>query len=409
MTSHLRIRPVLALLAGAALASGVLAGCGSQFTLPTENRENRSFGTPGSYQLTQIWMGMSNVKDILLTPSGELYIVTQRDGRGVVHRYPQSGGLNDSHVPQPLGTTFAGVINPTAICFGGNHLFVLDQGDTSAARSDFSCLYTAEYTADVDTAAITLQGFSRPITNLSRYWHVREYQLDGKPLSSFSDTTFAWVTGIAADASGRVYVGGLVMYCDVDPYNDHVRTLEYRYRVRRYLKGGTPDRFVTDENLPCPWHKDLDGYPEHYRVLEGTGFGSTKDPQGMQWATVTGPALYFADMGNNQVQKYADPVGGWSSFKLDIGGAGPDSMLLSQPVDVAVDSAGCVYLVDAGNRRVLRYNPDGGFIQRVDRTPKDSAAVVPYLVQPSAVAADNRQVYIADRGAGMVLHYWRLD
>jgi hypothetical protein len=62
--------------------------------------------------------------------------------------------------------------------------------------------------------------------------------------------------------------------------------------------------------------------------------------------------------------------------------------------------------VDAGNLRVLRYDPDGGFVQRVDRNPDD---VGPGLTLPVAVAADNRQVYIANRGAGQVLRYRRQD
>jgi DNA-binding beta-propeller fold protein YncE len=128
----------------------------------------------------------------------------------------------------------------------------------------------------------------------------------------------------------------------------------------------------------------------------------------MQWASPQVAALYFADRGNNQVQRYGDPAGGAWSYKLDLGGSGADSMLLAQPLDVAVDSAGFVYVVDAGNQRVLRYDPDGNRVMpwgRVDRTPDEPGT----LALPVAVAADNRQVYIADRGAGEVLRYWRRD
>jgi DNA-binding beta-propeller fold protein YncE len=126
----------------------------------------------------------------------------------------------------------------------------------------------------------------------------------------------------------------------------------------------------------------------------------------MQWAAAQGPALFFADRGNDQVQKFGDPAGGASSYKLDFGGSGPDSMMLSQPVDVAVDSAGYLYMVDAGNSRVLRYDPDGRFVQRVDWNVGE--VLVP-LTGPVAVAADNRQVYIANRGAAEVLRYRRRD
>ncbi len=390
MPARDRRRRVLATLAAVALG-GLAGACGTSFTLPSEPRENRTIAGQGTYQRIATWSGMTNIQDILLTPSGELFLLFQDAvaRRGEVRRYPQSRA-------EPISGPLPGALNPAAVCFGANHIFVLDQGDSSAARSDFSCLYYAEYDADVDTITMALQGFSRPITNVASYWHVREYLLDGTPVSSFTDTSFAWVNGVAADAAGRVYVAGVIMYCNVDPYNDHIRTLEYRYRIRRYERG-VADRYVTDG----PWGRD-----RAYRLLEGTGFGSTKDPRGMQWGAPQGPALYFADLGNDQVQKYGDPAGGALSFKLDIGGAGPDSMLLSHPLDVAVDSAGCVYVVDAGNLRVLRYDPAGDFVQRVDRNPDDLS---PPLLRPVAVAADNRQVYVADPGASEVLRYWRRD
>jgi hypothetical protein len=62
--------------------------------------------------------------------------------------------------------------------------------------------------------------------------------------------------------------------------------------------------------------------------------------------------------------------------------------------------------VDAGNSRVLRYDPDGRFVQRVDW---NIGEVLLPLTDPVAVAADNRQVYVANRGAAEVLRYRRRD
>jgi DNA-binding beta-propeller fold protein YncE len=397
MAARERHRLALALLAAAALA-GLAGGCGTKFILPTEIRAKSNPGQ-GTYQRIATWEGMTNIQDILLTSGGELFMVFQDQvaRTGEVHQFSQANKV-------PLSTTFPGLLNPTAICVGGNRIFVLDQGDTTFARTTLtgsdSCFYTAEYNADVNPVLVTLP-FRRPITNVASYWHVREYGLGGgTSVSGFTDTSFAWVSGVAADALGRVYVGGVIMYCRVDPYNDHLRTLELRYRIRRYVPG-TGDRFV----IGGPWRRD-----PTYVLLDGTGYGSAKDPRGMQWAEPQGPALYFADLGNNQVQRYGDPAGGAPSFKLDFGGSGADSMLLSGPMDVAVDSAGYVYVMDAGNLRVLRYDSDGRFVQRVDRTPDDDKPpVVPPLVGPVAVAADNRQVYIANRGAAQVLRYRRRD
>ena len=407
MTARHGPRPALAALAAILLAV-VAAGCGITYKMPTETRENRGIPGAGTYQRIDTWTGMAGIQDILLTPSGELFLLFQDPvaRRGHVYRYPQS-------VPTPLAELTGPANDPTAawdpaaVGFGGNRVFVLDQGDTSAARVDRPSEYFAEYKADADTTTVPLHGFSRPIARLGAYWHVREYYLDGRPVpdgsggvAGFTDTSFAWVSGVAADVAPdgtrRVYVAGVILFCNVDPFDDHVRTLEFRYRIRRYLPGGG-DRFVVG-----PWRRD-----RTYLVIEGTGFGSAKDPRGMQWSAAQGPALYFADRGNNQVQKYGDPAGSSTSFKLDIGGTGADSLLLVQPLDVAVDSAGCVYLVDAGNLRVLRYGPWGDFVQRVDGVhPSDVGRP---LLGPVAVAADNRQVYVADRGAGEVRRYRRLE
>jgi hypothetical protein len=399
MAARARHRLMLALLAAAALG-GLAGGCGTTFKLPTEIRGSSTPPGQGTYQKIGTWDGMTNIQDILLTPGGELFMVFQDPvtRTGQVRQYPQSNKT-------PLSTTFPGLLNPTAICSGANRIFVLDQGDSSAARISLpgsdSCSYIAETNSDVDSTSLPLYSFRRPIANVAAYWHVREYLLDGTPVSGFTDTSFAWVNGVAADAFGRVYVSGVIMYVRLDPYQSANRTLEYRFRIRRYERG-TGDRFVIDGE----WRRD-----PTYVLFDGTGMGSAKDPRGMQWADPQGRALYFADLGNNQVQRYGDPSSGASSFKLDFGGAGTDYKRLNQPVDVAVDSAGFIYVMDAVNLRVLRYDPDGNFVQRVDRTPDDDLTTPPRLplALPVAVAADNRQVYIANRGAGQVLRYRRLD
>jgi DNA-binding beta-propeller fold protein YncE len=393
MAARGRNRTVLALLAVAALG-GLVGGCGTTFKLPTEIRGTSSIAGQSTYMKVGIWRGLTNIQDILLTPGGELFMVFQDPATktGEVRQYPQASNV-------ALATNFPGLRNPTAICSGANRIFVLDQGDSSAARSNASSYYMAEANADVDSNPAPLGGFTRPITNLSAYWRVREYLLDGTPVSSFTDTTFAWVSGIAADAQGRVYVSGVIMFCNLDPYESARRTLEYRFRVRRYVPG-TGDRYVVTDVGPT-WRRD-----PTYVLLQGTGIGSAMDPRGMQCAAPQGAALYFADFGNNQVQRYGDPVSGASSFKLVFGGLGAEHKQLAQPLDVAVDSAGFIYMVDAGNLRVLRYGPDGAFVQRVDWNVGE---VEEPLVLPVAVAADNRQVYIANRGTGEVLRYRRRD
>ena len=367
---------------GAALIAlaGLARGCGTKFELPTENRTNRTIPGASTYQMIKTRTDLDGIRDILLTPSGELYLLIQKNGAGRVLEFPP--GLD-----APLSTTFSGLQNPAALCFGANRVYVLDQGDTAAARTNFECVYTAD--------CGTLLGFSRPITNLDAYWHVRSFELDGgPPAGGFTDTTFAWVNGIAADAQGRVYVSGVINYCDVDPFDPRRKTLESRFRIFRYQRGIAGGSVIGDG-----WQRDTG-----YEIAEGTGIGFTLDPRGMQWAPIGGAALYFADLGNNEVQKFADPSSFATSFKIDIGGSGTDSVRLVSPMDVAVDSAGYVYVADTGNHRVLRYAPDNAFVQRVDI---EADAFQQRLDQPVAVAANNDQVYVADPARNEVVRYRR--
>jgi sugar lactone lactonase YvrE len=366
------------------LASATLAvtawGCGASYPLPTEHRAGRTVAGAGTYQMITTRRGLAGIRDILLTPSGELFLLFRSPGR--VLKYPP--GLN-----APLSTTFPGLQNPAEMAFGANQLFVLDQGDTAAARITLGESIT--YLADCGP----ILGFSRPIADLSKYWRVQVYQLNGASLGSFTDTLFLWVNGIAADAVGRVYVSGTIVYCNVDPFDSRIRTFDSQYRIYRYERGAAASGTVIGDG----WGRDTS-----YAVVEGAGIGSTKDPRGMLWSLATGSALYFADAGNQEVQKFADPTSAGSSFKVAFGGSGADDIHLSSPVDVSVDADGYLYVADLGNKRVLRYDPNGSFVQKVN-IERDAAGDT--LEGPVAVTADNEQVYVADSAHAGVVRYLR--
>jgi|GEM_PF-3415614 len=373
-------RGACALLLASATLVVMAWGCGASYPLPTEHRELRVVAGAGTYQMITTKRGLTGISDILLTPSGELFLLFKNPS--TVLKYPP--GLN-----APLSTTFSGLQNPAAMGFGANQLFVLDQGDTAAARVTLG--EPTVYQSDCGP----ISGFSRPIADLSKYWSVHAYQLNGAPVGSFTDTLFLWVNGVAADGAGRVYVSGTIAYCSVDPFDTRIRTFDSQFRIYRYERGAGASGSVIGDG----WRRDLS-----YEVAEGTGVGSTKDPRGMLWSSGAGSALYFADTGNHEVQKFADPASGGSSFKLAFGGSGEDNIHLSFPVDVSVDGAGYVYVADFGNKRVLRYDPDGGFVQKVN-IEKD--AVGDTLETPLAVTADNEQVYVADPAHAEVVRYRR--
>jgi hypothetical protein len=358
----------------------IASGCGAKFPLPTEVLV--AAGIPGdlTYQRIATWYGMEHISDMVLIPGPQLFLVFRAAGG-----QPARVVEYKTTAPEPLATSFQGTINPNALCVGANRLFVLDQGDTAAARTNFPCVYTA------DCGPLT-KGFSRPIVNLAKYWHVNEYLLDGTPSSAFTDTSLAWVNGIAADDQGGVYVSGVLIVCVVNPFDSRIRTLDSQFGVRRYVRGAGGSYVIG------PWHRDTG-----YEIVEGTGIGSTKDPRGLFWANHGGSSLYFADRGNNEAQKF-DPASLLNSFKLDVGGAGADSLPLRQPLDVTADRAGYAYVCDTGNDRVLRYDPEGGYVQRVDIEPDLHGS---FLVRPVAVAADTNQVYVADSLSGVIARFRR--
>src|SRR5947207_10137133 len=135
MPPVMRMNPApVALVAGAAIArAAAMGGCGNKFELPTENRAIRTIPGSSTYQMIKTRTGLDGIRDILLTPSGELYLLIQKNGAGRVLEFPP--GLD-----APLSTTFSGLQNPAALCFGANRVYVLDQGDTAAARTNFECV-----------------------------------------------------------------------------------------------------------------------------------------------------------------------------------------------------------------------------------------------------------------------------
>ena len=98
------------------------------------------------------------------------------------------------------------------------------------------------------------------------------------------------------------------------------------------------------------------------------------------------------------VAKLSDIQPSTGFFQIEGSGEGPT---LTSPSSVSVDLRGYVYVADTGNHRVLRFSPEGEFIQRVDLEPSP-------VQQPVAVAANDSVVFVADRALSQVFRYQRV-
>jgi hypothetical protein len=394
--------PSLVRLAAALALAGIVAGCGATYRLPTEIRQS-DIPKNQSYRVLGVWSGMTGVNDILLTQRGsQLFILFNWNpngvgtaARGEVKAYPLA-----KNTPLP-GVDFPGLFNPIALCASNDHVYVLDQGDTCMARTnpvtgrcDSTSYHITYGSPPRDTALV----WDNRVTDADHYWKVHAFGMLGgapgtAPLAGFTDTTMAWVNGIAADPSNNVYISGVAIKVVFDydrrGFNRYFSSVIYKYSPGPRYPGVTP----ADRNtLGADWHRDTT-----WSVEQGTGFGYVVDPRGLHWGPYGGGGLYCAVYGRNYAQRFSDIVSNTGDPPAMAEG---DNLALEKPVDVYSDLQGYVYVADEGNKRVVRFAPDKSYVQRVD-------GEVVTLVDPVTVAADDSLVYIGDRALGTVISYQR--
>ncbi len=350
------VRPARRLAAALAAVLGLAAaGCGGSFTLPEESRGG-VIPEAGSYAYIGSIRGLGGLTDVLLTrgTGSALYIVSDSN---TVRQYPRFFSLSGNTLP--VGGVFTGHVKPTKVCQGPNLLYVLDAGDTLLAQTDAS----------------KAPGFLR-------------YPLSGgAPTFVKRDTALAEVRGIAADAAGDVYVSCIAKeFIPDDPQDPRRRTNRYVSRVYRYVAAND---FARDVN---------------FYVGDGQGQGIVFEPGDCFFRARAGvDYLYVADTGKDLAQRLTvvDGNAGESLPSLGIDGISTGAPLLLPP-DMVADDLGFIYVVDRGNRRVLRYDDLGTYVQKVNielDLDDDSLHV------PIAVSVDDSLAYVADHLTGKISAY----
>lgn len=329
-------------------------------------------------------------------PSG---VITTVAGSGGAGGFGGDGGpATQARLSQPLGVavTDTGI----AIADSGNHrVRVVDRAGTISTIAGGEA---AGFAGDGGPAATALLSFPTGLawsedlgllvadTNNNR---VRRVAADGaidtaagNGLSSYSgdggsapDAQLYEPIGVAGTPDGGIVIA--------DSLNHVVRRIDPDLTI--HLVAGSPDRTGYEG----------DGGPATQATLEF--------PTGV--ATDAAGAVYIADVGNHAVRKVdgrgvITTIAGTGTAGSTGDGGPAVAAQLSGPTGLSVDRSGNVFVADAGNHRIRRIDAATGVITTVAGNGTAGAAgdgglaVDAELNAASGVAADERQVVIADVG-----------
>jgi len=196
-----------------------------------------------------------------------------------------------------------------------------------------------------------------------------------------ANSNFHNPTGLACDAQGNVFV--------VDTNNHRVQ--KFDGKLGQYLmKFGS--RGNGEGQFNSPWGIAVDRVRGYIYVVDSANFRVQKfDPKGefiMQWGSFgtndgqfyfargvavdpSDGAVYVVDMGNHRVQKFDTSTNVLPQLITKWGGGGPghasslqaqEAGQLRNPWGIAVDGNGDVYVTDAGNHRVQKFDREGNFM-----------------------------------------------
>jgi DNA-binding beta-propeller fold protein YncE len=111
-----------------------------------------------------------------------------------------------------------------------------------------------------------------------------------------------------------------------------------------------------------------------------------------------GDRLYLSEYRGGRVSVLS-AGGDWISY---IGSRGLGDGNLLGPQNLAVDEEGYLYVVDYGNRRVVKFDPEGNFILSFGGGVRDRGGVFPGFLSPTGIAARGGLVYTADAAAKQI-------
>ena len=138
--------------------------------------------------------------------------------------------------------------------------------------------------------------------------------------------------------------------------------------------------------------------PSYTGMLAGSAVANMYS-SGFEWDPVNN-RIAVADTGRNLIEFYTP--GGFRSGSFGTFGSAPGQ--LNSPRDVAIDGSGSIYVADAGNSRVEKFDSTGHFLWASPGTPNSKCLYTvrnsTCLNQPIGVTWDstNNYLLVADTG-----------
>ena len=378
-----RVRSIPVALTSCVLAMLLVTGCGG----------DGGGGTSPTYTIGGTVAGLSGTVVLQNNSAGNLTMST--DGTFTfAGTYANGTAYNVTILTQPMGehcavTSASGMVSgapvtaPTVTCqgpglalFAGNPFGAGAADGTGAAASFWEPTSVATdsagnaYVADFSNDTIRKVTPSGVVTTLAGMPGVM-----GSADGTGAAARFDGPVGVAVDGAGNVYVA--------DSANNTIRKI-------------TADGVVTT----------LAGTPGVTGSADGTGAAASFNmPQGV--ATDGAGNVYVADLSNNTIRKITaagvvTTLAGTAGVTGAANGTGA-AATFDGPNSVATDSTGNVYVADFSNDTIRKVTPSG-VVTTLAGTPQDSGSAdgtgaAARFNQPLGVATDDAgNIYVADAG-----------
>ena len=273
--------------------------------------------------------------------------------------------------------------------YGGNGKYLkhLPKDGKPAA---FSLGQEGIYIADKDTLTVQRYDFNDKLT----------YSFGAK---GEGRGLFKSITGVAAGMSGQVFVGdgkkGIIniFQAETAAHLESLPKAASRISVRI-------DATVPVQLTKMVWNgKDtLYGVDAENKSIVPirNGIASTElkieDVTPLAVAVDKSGALWVLDKGNRRVVKLDDA----GAIIAKIGSKGSDKGQLDDPTDIAIAANNDIYIADRGNNWVQVFNSDGGFVRVITKSATGK------LEEPIAIALDSQEnLYVLDKGRNQISVY----